>query len=268
MEEEVLLQREDPNEKMNPNLRKLRDIQRKVAKEVDLDNDITLDSIKTIAGFDLAYYEDKVVCACVVINAKTLEVVEEKHLVTKAPMNYIPGYLAFREGPPIIQLYYDLENNPDVLMVDGHGILHPLRCGLATYVGVELGKPTIGVAKNLLIGDVKEEKILVEGRQRGALVKSKEHANPLYVSPGNLISIEKAVEIVKRVVVHPHKLPEPLHRAHRHADRVIAQFKADKKDEKVSDVSVKEVSLKEEKIAEEKDEQAISVEREKPVVAG
>ncbi len=211
---------------MKPDLRKLRDVQRKVAKEADLTTNINLEDVKTIAGFDLAYYGDKVVCAAVVLDFKTLEVVEKKHLITKPQMNYVPGYLAFREGPPIIELFYDLENNPDVLMVDGHGIAHPLKCGLATYVGVELGVPSIGVAKNKLIGEEKEDKILIEGKQRGGVVKSKEYAKPLYISPGNMISIQKSVEIVKKVIVPPHKLPEPLHKAHRHANKIITQFKA------------------------------------------
>jgi len=199
----------------------LKTMQEQIARQLNLDNSISLDEIRYIAGFDVSYRGDKCYCAAAVINFKTLEIVERKCLVTKVPMNYVPGFLAFREGPPICQLYFDLENEPDVILVDGHGIAHPMHAGLACFVGVELAKPVIGVAKSLLVGEVSGEDILFEGEIVGKLVKSKEHANPLVVSPGNLISVGTAAEIVQKCVVHPHKLPEPLHVAHRLADKSI-----------------------------------------------
>lgn len=210
-------------------LRKLRDVQRKVAKEANLAYGIKTSEVKRIAGFDLAFLQDKCVCAAVVLEYPSMKVLERKSIVMKVPMNYIPGYLAFREGPPIITLYYDIEEEPDVLMVDGHGIAHPLMCGLATYVGVELGKPCIGVAKNLLIGSEKDGNIVVGDEVIGVVVRTKEHARPLYVSQGNLVTLEAAKEIVEKCVIPPHKLPEPLHQAHRLSKRELyAKLFADK----------------------------------------
>lgn len=225
---------------MRVDTRKLRDIQRKVAKEASAKDEIELDKVKTIAGFDLAFVDDKIYCAAVVLDANTLEILEVKHSVSRAPMHYIPGYLAFREGPAIMQTYYDLEHEPDVLFIDGHGMAHPLKCGLATYVGVELAKPTIGVAKKILMGEVQNEKLTVNGETRGMAVKSKEHAKPIYVSVGHNISLKNAVELVRKTLVHPHKLPEPLHHAHR-----LAKKTADTK----RDLNGKKIEAKEPKEA-------------------
>ncbi len=210
----------------------LKDQQEQFARQLRTEDGVKIDEIKHIAGFDVSYFGNKCVCSVVVLNFKTFEVVERKFLVTKTPMNYVPGFLAFREGPPICQTYFDLECDPDVIMVDGHGMAHPLNAGLATFVGVELGKPTIGVAKSLLVGEEKDSQIFYEGELVGKTVKTKEHANPLFVSPGNLISIETAAEIVKRCVVPPHKMPEPLHQAHRFADKMAEKHKDDPVKEK------------------------------------
>jgi len=226
---------------------KLQDMQKKVAREVRLSDGF--EEVKLIAAFDTAFVKDQVVCGAVVVNAETMEVVEKKHSVTRAPMNYIPGLLAFREGPPILQTYYDIENDPDILMIKGHGIAHPLKCGLATYVGVELAKPTIGMAKGKLVGEVKDDNILIDGEVVGKLVKTKEHANALFVSPGHMVSVETAADWVKKTVIHPHKLPEPLHIAHKYtkhiAKKVQEELKNKPKEEEQEEQDFQEIKITE-----------------------
>jgi len=207
---------------------KLRGILRETARQVRTEDVIKPDKIKTIAGFDVAFFNEKAVCAAVVLDFRTMAVIETKYLLTKPEIPYIPGFLAFREGNAIMQAYYDLEHDPDVLMVDGHGIAHPMMAGLACYVGVEAAKPCIGVAKKLLIGEVVNDKVMIGNEVRGKLVKTKEHAKPVVVSPGHLVSVETAVEIVKRCIVYPHKLPEPLHQAHRLADKMAEKYQEQK----------------------------------------
>ena len=197
----------------------LRDIQRSVAKEVILEDQLPIEAIKKIGAFDCAQMGDKLICAAIVMEFPSMNVIERQYLVKRAPMPYIPGYLAFREGPLMLELYYKLENDPDLLMVDGHGVAHPSGCGIASYLGVELHKPTIGVAKTLLVGEISGEDILMDAMRVGKTVQTRQFANPVFVTPGNLISIETAAEIVKRCVVPPHKLPEPVHVAHRCASK-------------------------------------------------
>lgn len=201
---------------------KLEDIQQKLAQQVIMQ--LPDKTIKTVAGFDVAFFQDKAVCAGVVFDVNTGKILEKKYCVGRAPMRYIPGFLAFREGPLVIQTYYDLEVEPDILMLDGHGVAHPKKCGLATYVGIELQKPTIGVAKNLLVGEIKDAAIIVEGEVRGHLLQTKPYANPLFVSAGHLMDNETAVEIAKKFVCLPHKLPEPLHEAHRFARKTAVKL--------------------------------------------
>ena len=109
-------------------------------------------------------------------------------------------------------------------MVDGHGILHEEKAGLASFIGVELAKPVIGVAKTLLVGEENGDEIMLNGELCGAKVVTKEHARPVYVSPGNMISLKTSVELVKKTMVPPHKLPEPLHVAHRIARKLAKEM--------------------------------------------
>ncbi|GEM_PF-158137 len=206
------------------NLDKFEDIQEKIASQVDSSKAVDFNSIKTVAGFDCAFFNTKIVCAAVVFDLKTKEVIEKKYTISDSQMSHIPGFTAFREGPAIIQTYYSLENNPDILMLDGHGIAHQKKCGLATYVGLELEKPSIGIAKNLAAGEVKDNKIIIDSQHRGAVVKTKTHANQLFVSPGHLIDITSCVEITQKLVFAPHKMPEPLHEAHKFAKKTAVKL--------------------------------------------
>lgn len=217
---------------MVTDLRQLRNIQRKVAAQAIAKDVIDTSQVKTIAGFDIAFYDDKIVCAAVILDAKTMKILESKTSISAAPLQYIPAYLAFREGPAVMQTYYSLELEPDIIMIDGHGMAHPLKCGLATYVGVELEKPTIGVAKKLLIGDIKDDKIIAGPETIGMTVITKEYARPVYVSVGHNISIESAAKLVKQCIVFPHKLPEPLHQAHKLANQ-IAEKHRQKEEKKI-----------------------------------
>jgi deoxyribonuclease V len=213
---------------MKVDTKKLRDIQRKIAKEVRTSDELKKEDIKKICGFETVFVDDKIICTAVVLDAKTFEIVEKKHTVSKIPMQYIPGFLAFREGPAIMQTYYSLELEPEVLMIAGHGIAHPLKCGLASYIGVELEKATIGIAKKILVGEVKKGKIIILNETRGEEIITREHANPLYVSSGHLISLKTAVELVKKSIVLPHKLPEPLHEARKYAKKIISELESSK----------------------------------------
>jgi deoxyribonuclease V len=185
----------------------------KISRQVVLDD--SLGELRFIGAFDCGINGRQIVCSAVVVDAKTMEVVERQTITRDSQMPYIPGYTAFREGPLILELYYSLEHEPEVLMIDGEGIAHPDGGGLATYVGVELAKPTIGVAKELLAGVLNGSDILIDGKIVGKQVITKQFAKPIFVSPGNLISVERAASIVNECVRPPHKLPEPLHIAHR-----------------------------------------------------
>lgn len=212
---------------------KIRDLEKeqlRLAKKVVVKDDF--DEIKLIGGCDQAFTDNKVISAVVVLDYQTLKVVEKKHAVVEAPIQYIPGFLSYRESPAVTEAVSKLKQKPDLLMVDANGILHPRRIGMASHLGILLDTPTIGVAKKLLMGEEKDGRIYVEGEPRAVALKTKEHAKPIYISPGHRVSIRTAAEIAKRCVVEKHKLPEPLHEAHKHSNKVREKILAEDGTEK------------------------------------
>ncbi|MBR0553812.1 deoxyribonuclease V [Stakelama marina] len=124
------------------------------------------------------------------------------------PMPYIPGYLGFRECPSLIAALDRMERAPDLILVDGHGISHPRRCGIATHLGVVTGIPTIGVAKSLLCGRIEgtldeaagsTAPLVDRDEQVGVAMRTRRRANPIYVSTGHRVSLDSAVEWVSRL---------------------------------------------------------------------
>jgi len=197
---------------------KLKEEQLKLAKKV-----VTKDSfekLESIAGVDCAYNHDYIISAIVVCDYKTMEVKEKVFAVAKAKIPYLAGFLAYREGPAISEAYAKLQQKPDIVIFDGNGILHPRRIGLASQMGILLDINSIGVAKQLLVGEVKGNKVYVDKEARAKLIVTREHSKPIYVSPGHKISLKTSVEIVTKCIKFPHKLPEPLHLAHRYSNEI------------------------------------------------
>ena len=201
---------------------KLKEEQSKLAKKtITKDN---FDKLDTIGGVDQAYHGEKVISAIVVCDDRTNTILEKVYAIADAKIPYVPGFLSYREGPAIGAAYSKLENKPDILIFDGNGILHPLRCGIATHMGVLLNQPSIGVAKELLLGEQKNGKIIVEKETRAVELITREKSKPVYISPGHKVSLKTSVEIVKKLLVFPHKLPEPLHLAHKYANEIRAKI--------------------------------------------
>ena len=195
-------------------LKKLRKEQIELSKKVLLKDDFT--KIETVAGIDIAYPDNEFenACgACVVMDYKTKKVVEEKTIFCKTNFPYISTYLAYREQPVVKKIVNSLKTKPTVFMFDGNGILHPYSIGLASHVGVVLNIASIGVAKTLLYGKIKNGIVTIDGKKRGLLFfSSKKVKKPIYISPGHKISFETSFKIVKNL--SSYKNPEPLRKAH------------------------------------------------------
>lgn len=191
--------------------------QRKLAPKVILRDSFT--TIKTIGGADCAQTKNKIFACVVVCGFPSLKLIEVKTAVLSDPLPYKPGFLAYREMPAIIEAFNKLENEPDVLLVDGSGLLHPRKLGMASHLGLALNKPTIGLTKKFFIGNIEKGKIYLDNELAGFEIKTRDHANSLYVSPGHLVSLGTCLNIVRQSILPPHKLPEPLHLAHRFAKK-------------------------------------------------
>jgi deoxyribonuclease V len=190
----------------------------RLAKKVIVKDEF--DELNYVGGCDQAFIDNKVISAVVVLDYKTLNIVEKKYAVADAPIQYIPGFLSYREGPAIVEAVSKLQQKPDILLIDGNGILHERKMGMASHMGILLDMPTIGVAKSLLLGEEKEGKIVVDDEVRGVTMRTKEHSKPIYISPGHRVSLKTAEEVVKKCMVEKHKLPEPLHEAHKYSNKV------------------------------------------------
>jgi deoxyribonuclease V len=152
------------------------------------------------------------------LDYESLELLEAETAEQKAKFPYAPTLLSFRELPVAIACIKKLKLQPDIFLVDAHGIAHPSRCGFASHLGLVLNKPTVGVAKNRLFGEPKQmgkEVFLVDdGEVIGAEVCTRKDAKPVYVSIGHMVSLKTATRIVKHCA-RSSRIPEPILQAHR-----------------------------------------------------
>jgi len=200
-----------------PRFSELVAIQMNIADDIILRD--TFVNIHLIGAADQAFYRNFVI-SCVVVLNQEMEVVDQSFSLCKETMPYVPGLLAFREGPPIIEAFKKLGTKPDVLLVDGCGINHFRSVGLATYVGLILSTPTIGVSKKKLCGQFIEplqkgevQKLIYKSKTVGFVLKSNQEARPIFISPGTGISLESSLKITRDCLIK-HKIPEPIRIAH------------------------------------------------------
>ena len=179
--------------------------------------------VRIVAGADVSYDKgnDYYHAAVVALTFPDMEMIEETHASGKAPFPYIPGLLAFREGPIVIKALKKLKSVPDVLIIDGHGIAHPRGFGIASHLGVLTGIPSIGCAKSVLVGEFLEpgkkrgakSPLVYKGEEVGRALRTKEKVKPVFVSVGHMVSLDTACEIAIKCCTK-YRLPEPTRRAH------------------------------------------------------
>ena len=203
-----------------------RTMQSELAKRVSLRDDFP--EPRVLAGFDVGFEEEGAItrAAVVLLDAATLQSVESHIARIGTSMPYVPGLLSFRELPALMAALAMLTRTPDLVFVDGQGIAHPRRLGIAAHFGVATGLPALGVAKKVLAGRHDDPgptpgdraPLMHRGEQIGWALRSKPRCNPLIVSPGHRISMDTAVEWVVRTL-RGYRLPEPTRLADRIASR-------------------------------------------------
>lgn len=133
---------------MNNNYTAIIEFQNEYAKKV-ITHDY-LNNIDTVCGIDVSYKGSNAFCSAVIVNKNTLESIETVNEKSTVKYPYIPGLFMLREAEPLLKILRLLKNSFDVLLIDGHGILHPRKCGLACYVGIIIDKPTTGVKELIM----------------------------------------------------------------------------------------------------------------------
>ncbi len=193
-------------------------LQRELAKRVVRED--RLDEVHHIAGVDMAINEENGMAraAVVLLTYPALEVVEQHVHEEPVRMPYIPGLLSFRETPCILGAFALLKQQPELVMVDGQGIAHPRRLGIASHLGLWLELPTIGCAKSILRGEYDRAALgeevgswvpLIDKKEViGAALRTRAHTNPMFISLGHRISLETSLRYVI-ACCRGYRLPEP-----------------------------------------------------------
>lgn len=197
-------------------------IQQQLREQVIQKNEVG--HIELVAGVDVGF-EDKgktTRAAVVVLNFPTLTLHEQAIIRVPTCFPYVPGYLSFRELPGVMQALQQLRSTPDLVLCDGQGIAHPRRFGLACHLGVLTGLPTIGVAKSRLIGQYQKpaitkgawEPLQDKGETIGAVLRTRDHVRPLFISIGHRVDLPTAINYVLRCTTR-FRLPETTRWAHK-----------------------------------------------------
>lgn len=203
-------------------------LQKKLSSQVQISS-FPIDKVKLIAGADISFNKNSstIYAGIVVMTFPELELVEEASVVTESRFPYIPGLLSFREIPAITEVWKQLKHLPDVVVLDGQGIAHPRRMGIASHFGLLINGPTIGCAKSVLVGNFgeldntkgsfanmhhKEEVV-------GAALRTKTGVKPVYISIGNKITLSDALQIMLHCSTK-YRIPEPTRQAHLLVNRI------------------------------------------------
>lgn len=208
-----------------------------VAQATDLQNHMqqflsleTLpEKITTIAGADISHNKDTdIVYAGIIVLSYPQMVVQSYSLIqAKTTFPYIPGYLGFREVPALLEAWQQLPQKPDIMVLDGQGITHPRRMGIASHFGLLADCPAIGCAKNMLFGKFPElgnEKFnhspinsTRTGELLGHALRTKKDVKEVYISPGHKVSVNDSLNIITNCV-KSHRIPEPTRQAHEYVN--------------------------------------------------
>jgi deoxyribonuclease V len=196
------------------------DLQKQLSRNVIRKSTIKRNAVRKVAGIDTAYRKGVACAAVVVLKFKGLETLEFKTAARPIEFPYVPGLLSFREGPVILAALDKLKSTPDLLIIDGQGVAHPRRLGIASHIGLLVDIPSIGCAKSKLLGHYEEP-----GTKRGsfsyltyhddiigAVVRTRTKVKPVYVSIGHRVNLRQSIQFVLHCC-KGYRLPETTRQA-------------------------------------------------------
>lgn len=185
--------------------------------------------VRLVAGCDISFnkFSEVIYAGILVLRLPDLEVVDKATVVTETRFPYVPGLLSFRETPALLEAWERLNTAPDVVMLDGQGLAHPRRFGIACHFGLLTNTPTLGCAKTVLVGKYSEpderagshSEMVHRGEIVGAAVRTKNRVAPVFISPGHLMDLPGAIDLTLRCVKgfpekSKYRIPEPTRLAH------------------------------------------------------
>ncbi len=210
--------------------REAAEIQRQLRERLVLHDDLPRRGVRLVAGADIALDpHDKLAFGAVVVFALPgLAEVERQAAIRPITFPYVPGLLAFREAPVLLDALERLRSEPDVLVFDAHGYAHPRRMGLASHLGIILDRPSIGCAKSVLVGDHDEPPpqagawtpLVHDGEVIGAALRTRARVKPVFASVGHRVSLPTAIALLLRCC-DGFRVPRPT----RLADRLVREMR-------------------------------------------
>ena len=214
-------------------------IQSELAPRIELENNFQIENIQLIAGVDLSYWDINErkygTCCIVIIDYSTKGIIEKVYSYGEILIPYIPGFLAFRELPLVMEAVKKLTKQPDIYMFDGNGYLHYRHMGIATHASFFLNKPTIGVAKSYLkIQNVdfimpdnltgSYTDIVINNEVYGRTLRTTKNVKPIFVSCGNWIDLDTSTEVVMNCINNESRLPIPIRLADLETHKIRKQL--------------------------------------------
>ncbi len=195
--------------------------------------------IELVAGGDISFdkFSEVVFAGIIVLRLPDMEVVERSGVQTTAKFPYVPGLLSFREMPALIEAWEKLKAEPDVVVLDGQGLAHPRRMGIACHAGLVFDRPTIGCAKSLFVGtfeDLKPERgswspLVHRGETVGAALRTKNKISPVFASPGHKSDLSGAIDLLLKLD-GGYRIPEATRRAHLFVNELRTAAKDEKEE--------------------------------------
>lgn len=208
-------------------------LQEKIREQVVVAGGPAPEDLRLVAGLDVSFCRRRNLLfgAVVILRLPDLVVVEEGTAVLPPTFPYVPGLLAFREGPVLLAALRKVTSVPDLLVCDGQGIAHPRGVGIASHLGVLLGVPAIGVAKSRLVGDYEMplaakgavSPLFFNGKMVGSVLRTRTGVKPVFVSPGHLVGVDVATKLALFLCTR-FRLPEPVRAAHNLSRRLFHDY--------------------------------------------
>ncbi|MBS3074380.1 endonuclease V [Candidatus Pacearchaeota archaeon] len=196
--------------------------QSNLAKNITLKDETEFNNIEFIGSFSNIIIGSKILSA-VVVTDKAFNIVDEKFFIDRVNFPYLAEFRSYRELPAMLKALEQLEQKPELFLIDGLGINHP-RLGEASHFSINTDIPSIAITDNSIGFNISDDKLFINDKEVGRVIQTKQGSKPLFVSPGSGVSIETAVKIVKDLVRPPHKLPEVMKLARKYAKKIHGEL--------------------------------------------
>jgi deoxyribonuclease V len=216
-----------PREDASPGVQEAGKIQDRLKTAVELAN--RLGPVRTVGAMDISYnrFSNRAVGVLLTFQFPDLVPLESVYSVGEMRFPYVPGFLAFREGPILLSAFEKVRTPPDLILFDGHGYAHPKRFGIACHLGVLLDVPSIGCAKSVLVGEYRKpgqkkgsrSDLTDAGEKIGTVYRSQTGIKPIFISPGHRIDFVESVNWVTKCLGR-YRIPEPIRQAHLRANEL------------------------------------------------